>query len=333
MFLYITTAGYQLDGPLMDYYEKGTDVLNGVIESERTFYYLAEIDPEDDPDDPTAWIKANPSLGVTLKMEDMLEAWEERKHIPEERTDFITKRLNRFMQSAGEEGLVDYEIIQMNADSVDIAALQGAQCIGGFDLSDVEDFTSACLEFILPDQRVFVLSHSWIPERKVTQDNEKLPFQEWEEQGLLTICPGRYVKHELVYEWFVEMAKRYQINMIAYDPTKAYRLVEDLRNYGFPCQLVRQGALTLGPAVQDIQQLLLAGRVVYNRNPLFRWYLNNVRLVPDRGGNKFPTKQGRYRKIDGFAAWLNAHTEVMKNMGDQSEGGVEFVSISDLLRR
>ncbi|MDT2277624.1 hypothetical protein P7H20_26065 [Paenibacillus larvae] len=35
--LYITTAGYQLDGPLVDYYELGADVLEGLVSDERTF--------------------------------------------------------------------------------------------------------------------------------------------------------------------------------------------------------------------------------------------------------------------------------------------------------
>src|SRR5690606_34859623 len=48
LILYITTAGYQLDGPLMDYYEKAADVLEGVIQDERSFYFMAELDEEDD---------------------------------------------------------------------------------------------------------------------------------------------------------------------------------------------------------------------------------------------------------------------------------------------
>ncbi|HJA42171.1 MAG TPA: terminase large subunit, partial [Firmicutes bacterium] len=66
-------------------------------------------------------------------------------------------------------------------------------------------------------------------------------------------------------------------------------------------------------------------------NRLFRWYVNNVKLVEDRNRNKLPQKQGRYRKIDGFAAFLNAHTEVMKKFVEQpGTGNIEFLSINDL---
>src|SRR5699024_7689464 len=59
LIMYITTAGYQLDGPLVDYYEDANDVLNGIVEDERTFYYMAELDDARDIHNPLHWIKAN----------------------------------------------------------------------------------------------------------------------------------------------------------------------------------------------------------------------------------------------------------------------------------
>jgi phage terminase large subunit-like protein len=331
LILYITTAGYQLDGVLMDYYEKGKDILDGVITDDRAFYFMAELDEEDDIEDPGNWVKANPNLGISIDLETMIEEWETRKHIPAERNDFITKRLNLFVQS-DEQSFIDFEIIKRNDGVINLAELEGMNCVGGFDLSQTEDFTSACLEFIRDDQ-VIVLSHSFIPDRKVRLDNEKLPFIEWQKQGLLTICPGDYVDYQYVLDWFVEQSKLYQIDLITYDPANAYRLVEDLKVKGFKTEVVRQGALTLSPAMKDVKELLLDGKVIFNQNKLFRWYLNNVKLVEDRNGNWLPTKQNRYRKIDGFAAWLNAHTETMKRMvTPQPSGEIEFISVNDLLR-
>ncbi|MFA5672660.1 MAG: terminase TerL endonuclease subunit, partial [Synergistaceae bacterium] len=335
LIIYITTAGYQLDGPLMDFDERAADVLEGVINDDRSFYYIAELDESDDLDDPSCWIKSNPSLGTTIKLEDMTQEWEQRKGTPQERTDFITKRLNTFVQ-ADEETFLTWDIIKRNKDHINLDELQGRECIGGFDLSNTEDFTSACLEFPLDDGRVFVLSHSFVPETKVKLDNEKLPFREWQSEGLLTICPGDYVTKETVYDWFVELSQQYSVRLITYDPAHAFRLVQDIIAYGGEdwIKVVRQGALTLSPALKDIKEMFLAGRVVFNENPLFRWYLNNVKLVTDRNGNWLPTKQDRYRKIDGFAAFLNSHTEVMplmNQMGGDS-GGVGFISVKDLMR-
>ena len=42
-------------------------MLEGVIQDERSFYFMAELDEEDDDEDPSVWIKANPSLGVMIQ--------------------------------------------------------------------------------------------------------------------------------------------------------------------------------------------------------------------------------------------------------------------------
>src|SRR5699024_3591016 len=299
LIIYITTAGYQLDGPLVDYYEDAADVLGGIVDSERTSYYIAELDSEDEFDKPETWIKANPNIGVSLDLEVMKEDWNNAKRQPGERSDYITKQFNMFVK-ADEQSFIDRETLKRNNKHIDLSEIEGRECIGGFDLSDTEDFTSACLEFPLDNGEVFVLSHSWIPRSKVIADNENIPYDEYERMGLLTIIEGEYVKKEYVYDWFVEQSKHYAIKLITYDPAKAFGLVESLKAYGFNTKVVRQGALTLGPAVDDVKEMFIDGKVVFNNNRLFRWYVNNVKIVPDRNRNNLPEKQGRYRKIDGF---------------------------------
>ncbi|MEC2564890.1 terminase large subunit, partial [Bacillus thuringiensis] len=82
----------------------------------------------------------------------------------------------------------------------------------------------------------------------------------------------------------------------------------------------------------DVKERFIDGNVIFNKNRLFRWYVNNVKMIEDRNRNKLPQKQGRYRKIDGFAAFLNAHTEVMKKFVDvQGNADIGVVSMKDLL--
>ncbi|RVT67665.1 terminase large subunit [Niallia taxi] len=332
LLIYITTAGYQLDGPLVNYYEQGIDVLNGVIEDERTFYYLAELDDQSEFDKPEMWIKANPNLGVSIKLEDMIEDWEKAKRTPSERNDFITKRFNMFVNS-NEQSFLDYEVIKRNFEKkIDPSLLENRACIGAFDLSESEDFTSACLEFPLDTGEVFILSHSWLPRKKVIANNEKIDYEDLKDKGLLTIVENDYVNLELVYEWFVKQSEKYMIEKIMYDPAKAFRLVKDLEAYGFQAEIVRQGPLTLTPALRDLETMFIESKVIFNGDKLLRWYINNVKLKKHENGSWLPQKQNRYRKIDGFAAFLNSHTEVMKKLvSPQGNGNIEFVSVSDLL--
>lgn len=331
LLIYITTAGYQLDGPLVTYYEQAVDVLNGDIKDERTFYYIAELDDETEFDKPKMWIKANPNMHVSINLNDMIEDWEKAKRTPAERNDFITKRFNIFVDSS-EQSFLDYTTLRKNNKEIDYDTLVNLPCIGGFDLSDSEDLTSACLEWWNEKTgEIIILSHSWVTEKKVLMENEKIDYRELEKEGLLTIVKDEYIRKEIVYDWFVELSHTYRVELITYDPAKAFGLVESLNNYGFNTLVVRQGHLTLGPAVDDAKERFLDGNVIFNNNRLFRWYVNNVKLVEDRNRNKLPQKQGRYRKIDGFAAFLNAHTEVMKKFVVQpGTGNIEFLSINDL---
>lgn len=332
LILYITTAGYQLEGPLVQNYEVASDVLEGVINQDRKFYFMAELDNVDEVEQPELWIKANPNMGVSLNLPALIDDWNTDKHIESEKNDWITKQFNIFVDN-DEMSFVGIEILKRNDTLIDFNILKGNECVGGYDLSNTEDFTSACLEFPLNDGNVFVLSHSWVPQKKVDQDSEGIDYYDFKEKGWLTIIPGEYVKHEYVFDWFIEQSKLYFIKKIAYDPANAYRLNEDLKTHGFDTIPVRQGHYTLSPALKDVRQLLLDGKMISNKNRLFRWYTNNVKLVEDRNGNFLPSKQSKYRKIDGFAAFLNAHTEIMPMLSlPQGSGNIEFISVSDLFK-
>ncbi|MDL2317671.1 terminase large subunit [Eubacteriales bacterium OttesenSCG-928-A19] len=318
--LYITTMGTVLDGPLTYYYALFTDAMTeGLLPesvADRMFCYICELDEMDSVDDISVWPKANPSAGVLLSIDQLKDDWDRCKSIPPERSDFINKQLN-ITTDTSDATFVSADVIKRNEAVVPIDSLAGRLCYGGFDLSSREDFTSAALEFPLDDGRIFVLSHTWVPERKVALDNEKIQYHEWAMLGLLTICPGEYVPQDVVFEWFKARAKEYEIMTIGYDPANAIWLVRALEAQGFNCQIVRQGPITLNDPMKDVRELLLDGRVVTNKDPLMRWYMNNVRLRNDyrdrEKENWMPVKRNRYRKIDGFMAWLDSHTVAMQN--------------------
>lgn len=318
--LFITTMGTVLDGPLMDFYGRFTDAMldeppfpREVADSMFTF--ICEIDKDDKVDDVSCWAKANPSLGVLLDVNTLLLDWERCRGTPRMRADFITKQLN-VMVDAADATFVDAEVIRRNTRTIDTESLLGRRCYGGFDLSAREDFTAAALVFPLDEGDYFVLQHSWVPRRKVEMDNEKIDYYGWAMQGLLTIADGEYVEQEKVYEWFCEQVQKYAIQAIAYDPANAVTLTRMLKEKGFECEIIRQGPLTLNDPMKDLREQLLAGRIISNNDPMLRWYLGNVRLRNDYRDrdkeNWMPTKKNRYRKIDGFMAWLDAHALYMQ---------------------
>lgn len=339
---YISTMGYVLDGPLMDFYGRFTDAMleeppfpQEVADS--MFSFICEIDKDDRVDDETCWIKANPSLGVLLDINTLRLDYERSRGTPRMLADFITKQLN-VMVDASDATLVDAQVINRNKKVIDWNSLLGRSCYGGFDLSSREDFTAAALVFPLDDGDFFVLQHSWVPRAKVERDNEKIDYYGWAMQGFLTIVEGEYVQQEMVYDWFVQQSKAYAIQAIGYDPANAVTLTRMLQDRGFDCEIVRQGPLTLNDPMKDVREQLLAGKIISNNDPMLRWYLGNVRLRNDyrdrEKENWMPTKKNRYRKIDGFMAWLDAHTIYMRRCPTRGQMSIlPQITVIDLKAR
>ena len=98
-----------------------------------------------------------------------------------------------------------------------------------------------------------------------------------------------------------------------YDPAKAFMMIQTMQEKGFVLSEVRQGEITLTAPLDNLKERFLDGNIIHNNNPMFNWYLGNVKLTKrSANGTYLPTKQSTYRKIDGFAAFLDAHTEYLR---------------------
>lgn len=142
-------------------------------------------------------------------------------------------------------------------------------------------------------------------------DQEKIPYHDWAGRGLLTIVDAEYIDDTAIYQWFLDRENEgYDIRCIGYDPANAVRLTKQLQGHGWDTDIVRQGAITLSDPLKEIRVLMLQGALVMNNDPMMRWYIHNVRLRNSQSdaemGNWVPTKRSRFRKIDGFAAMLDA---------------------------
>ena len=333
--IYISTAGYVLDGPMTDFFREGQETLTNYEDglNERSFYYLAKVDNISEIEDPDQWIKANPNLPMMSGVKLLSDFKKDRRN-PAQRSDWITKQFNLFSES-GAQSFLDAEIILSNDEVIDEQDLQGIHPVAGFDLSDTEDFTAAALVFPLQSGKIYIKQQTWIPQARYDREEQyKSRFDEWIEAGEMIVLPGAYVDHGYVYDWLVEMDQKYGVVQINYDRAKAINLNSMLEEYGVKMEVTRQGFTTLGGPLQNFKELMLDHKVVFNNSRIFKWYLSNVALVTDRNNNWMPTKVSRYRKIDGFAAMLNAHVTVapqLAKLNTEKDSTVEFLSFDDIM--
>ncbi len=340
--IYITTMGQVLDGPLMDFYALFTDALtDGLLSpdvADRLFFFGAELDKDDPIDDPDLWIKANPSMGVLLSKEDLIAAWNRKKLIPQQRADFINKQLN-IMTDMADASWASIEIIDRCKDVIDPEVLKGLPCWAGYDLSMSDDLTAAVLLWPLPDGRVYIKQHSWVTRDYVVNDDGKTPFTHWQMLGKLDIVDDEIISKDVIYDWFLHQEEVGEdIQVIGYDPANAVRLNQQLTSHGWITEVVRQGALTLNDPMHEILEYMRQGRLVFDRDPMMRWYLNNVRLRNDPRRDAvtavwMPTKRVRKRKIDGFMAMLDAWVVwVRAGIEPEVEPSVTVYTLEDLMQ-
>lgn len=345
LMLVISSMGYVLDGPLVDDYRRGDEILKGIYPAgaaERELVMIYELDAGDEPEDSRNWGKPNPSLGTLLKLEDLKLTWSNSRLVPGLKADFLTKQLNLFTKT-DEASFLDYELLERNRDMIELESLIGCEAYGGIDMSASEDHCSAFLEILMPDGRLFWHPHVWVPEKKAEVDANRIPYREYEKAGWLTIVPGRYVQQQHLIDWFDGEAEKYDIQAIGYDPANAtllIRALSTLRGPGtsvFTCEPVRQGALTLNAPMKQLHEQFIDGKIVHNHNRLLEWYLNNVRLRKDyrdgKNENWAPSKPSSGDKIDGFMAGLDAHTVYMRHCVpcegiEPAPEAVEFIQLS-----
>jgi len=97
----ITTAGYDRHSVCRQHHEFSVKALEGTVPTESSdswFAYIATIDEGDDWTDEKVWVKANPSLGVTVKRDDLKRQIDEAKEMPAQQNAIRRLRLNEWTE-------------------------------------------------------------------------------------------------------------------------------------------------------------------------------------------------------------------------------------------
>ena len=138
----ITTAGD--DNPESVYAAETTyaqQVLEGTVKDDSYFAYIATLDKDDRWDDPTCWIKANPNLHVSVKMDDLRRQALKAARSPPALIAFKRLRLN--MRTSDATRAIDMEVWHRNTSGpFDPAELMQRPFFGAFDLSSRVDLTA-----------------------------------------------------------------------------------------------------------------------------------------------------------------------------------------------
>ncbi|PAU98085.1 terminase [Paracoccus salipaludis] len=338
----ITTAGHDRHSVCRQHHEFSVKALEGTLPQETAdpwFAFIATIDTGDDWTDPKVWGKANPSLGVTVKVDDLKRQIDEAREMPAQQNAIRRLRLNEWTEQVTR--WLDMEVwaeggLSATAGGADIARelsrlerlLAGRECYGGLDLARVNDLSAFLLLF--PPTRDaalgslaekwIVLSRFWVPEEDIGRRarRDRVPYDVWRDQGFLVATPGNATDFAFIEAEIVNLAGRFDLRELAYDRTFAGEIVQHLQDEGINLVQFGQGFLSMAAPTAELERLAVSRLLWHGGHPVLRWNASNVAVRHDPAGNIKPDKERSSERIDGIVALCNALGRAM--MRDESAG-------------
>lgn len=316
LLIMITTAGTHRGTIFDDLYEYACNVVDGQFKDDNFLPMMYELDAKEEYKNPKCWQKANPSLHISKKVEDLERKVSRAKNNPNDLTGILTKDFN--IRETTNKAWLTFDDIN-NTDTFDLSQFKGSYAIGGADLSITTDLSCATLLFVDPQtEQRYIHQMYWLPEDNLRKrvEEDKIPYDKWHEQGLLRLCSGNTIDYSDITEWFKEMLNEYDITplWIYYDNYSARYWVDEMEANGFKMIRTPQGAKTLSLPMQNLGADLQKKKINYNNHPILKWCLTNTGIETDRNGNIVPVKnQSPKRRIDGTASMLDAYVGLFDN--------------------
>jgi phage terminase large subunit-like protein len=360
----ITTAGDDTSEIWIEEHEYAIRVLESVITGEiiddTYFAYIAAIDdrempcfrchgnncpwcggtgviPADDPLDERCWIKANPNLGMSPKIERLREKANKARHKPSAMNEWLRYHCNVRVTSTarlippeswaactGE--LSDWSEATRIHGATDLGRsndMAGSAVVARFDMTDDDG-----KEF----KRFEIRSRAWTCADR--HDDIKTPqVARWVNDDLIGECNGNQILIQDVEDWTVEQAAIYGTRTWAYDPNNALQFGQRLQEvHGLTVFPFSQNAFRYNEPTRTLERLLTETHIVDGRevralchdgDPILAWMMTNLIVRKNAKDEWMPDKGSSPQKIDIAVAVLMAIAECL--FSDQ----VESASIYD----
>jgi phage terminase large subunit-like protein len=307
LHLIITTAGDDHSHLWMEDYHYACQVVRGVIEDESLFALIYEIDEGDDPGDESNWIKANPNLGVSVKIDYLQQRWNEDKHSSIGVNRFTRYHCNRVVSSTEKA----FDLKDWDACEGQLSNWSECDAIGaGVDLGARDDFGGIgyCTRFLMdteygkPVYRYEIRSKAFIASDS-KRDLTKMPFAGWVHSGQLQA--HQYPIEEMTDQLLID-ASEYGIDTCAYDPYNGQQISERMAKEGITAARMAQNQANFNEAIRDFQDLIQQRRITHDGNPILRWCVDNAIIAKDRQDRWMFDKKSSNEKIDPLVAVVMA---------------------------
>ncbi|WP_075214465.1 terminase large subunit [Mongoliimonas terrestris] len=304
--LVISQAGRGQDTLAHEVFDYARRVARGEIDDPGTLPILFETAPDADWLDEKVWFRANPGLKLGYpNLASLRQEAREAQHRPALRDKFKNDHLCIWLDRSSSP-FVEMSVYDEGADPFDLADMEGRPCWIGVDLSSSRDLTSIVAAWPRDDGGFYV--HPWFfcPDDNVA-DRENLsgaPYRRWREQGAIITTPGTTIDLATVKQTIRDIAKRFDVRDIGFDPYLSHGILGELQDEGLPVREFHQRPSTMMPAIATLDRVVNAKQLQHGGHEILRWNFANVEVETNTMGHKVRFSKGTRRDlcIDGAVA-------------------------------
>lgn len=302
----ITTAGRGQENVAFDLYDYAKRVARGEIDDPGFLPILFEAPRDCDWRDEGIWHAVNPGLGDGFPdLEGLRQLAREASQRPADREAFKQLHLNIWLDHSTAP-FVDMAVYDAGAAPVDLDALAAdrAPCWIAVDASTTTDLTAVVAAFRDGDDGYQIAAWFFVPadNLRARADRDRVPYPTWADDGFIIPTAGNVIDFRAVERHIRELADRFDVREIAFDPAYSRQISGPLLEDGFPVVEMRQGWVTMGPAIRELERAIIARRYRHGGNPVLRWCFENVAVQDDGKGNRSFHKGRSRDRIDGAVA-------------------------------
>lgn len=321
LMLYITTAGYNLEGPCYkELRASGIKVLDGVIEMDSYFMMIFEIDRpivDDKEQDITVewllanedlWQQSNPNIDVSVERDALLDTLKEAKEYGgKQEVDAKTLNFNIWCDSP--TTFIPADVWDQNNHGIEIE--DGEYCYAGLEVGASGEISALALLF--PGETIKIKMLFMIAE-------DSLKFNELynANKDEIRVDPGNVLDNDVAIGWIVEEFQRYNLHSFCFPrPQENNSVVQGLTKLGYVGNPISQGVQSIASPTDEWEKLLRSGKIDHGGNKILKGMNANCLALRKEAGTRIE-KNG---KVTGIYACINALAQ-WKTIGSEPTLGI-----------